>query len=59
MWHGSEYGTGIGWGWIWVPILLIFLVWMVYNVNTKKVSSRNDTVSTDKERAKTDNSTER
>jgi uncharacterized membrane protein len=45
MWHGSEYGMGIGWGWIVVPIIIIFLIWVVYKISKLKTTPNQTSIS--------------
>lgn len=49
MWHGSEYGMGIGWGWILVPIIIIFLIWVVYKISKQNSTSNQTTISSSEE----------
>lgn len=36
---------GIGWGWIAVPIIIVFLIWVVYKISKQNSDSNQTTTS--------------
>jgi hypothetical protein len=40
MWHGSEYGIGIGWGLILVPVVIVFVIWLIYRIKKNNGKSK-------------------
>jgi uncharacterized membrane protein len=39
MWHGSEYIIGMDWGWLVLPVVVIFLIWLVFRITRPKARS--------------------